>query len=189
MKKYNINVYAPIVFSLTLIFGLLSIILNGWFFLGVIACMIAFIHVQNRSNKIAHYCIGVDLDTNNQGDVIEISLYAFNSTKDQYYPLMTHFKQLRIYVNVISLDNFYSNIGYPIIEDTTYQIRKVEDSEFENITEAKKFYRKMITTVNKSYAYSCGSMVATNIQQPVTPVKASGVTGKLWNWWTFKKTN
>jgi hypothetical protein len=186
MKKYNIKVYAPIVFSLTLIFGLLSIILSGWFFLGVIVSMVAFIHVQNRSNRIAHYCIGVDLDTNKQGDVIEISLYAFNSIKKQYYPLMTHFKQLRIYVNVISLDNFYSNIGYPIIEDEIYQVRKVKDLEFDNITEAKKFYRKMINTVNTSYAYSCGSMIATNVQQPIVINTKPGIAGKLWNWWTFK---
>jgi hypothetical protein len=186
MKKFNLKLYVPMIFGLTLLFGLLAIIFNGWFVVGVIAAMVAFIYVQNRSDEINHYCIGVDLDTGHAGDVLEISVYAFNKVKNQYAPVMTHFKQLGIFVNVIRLDNFYANIGYPIVEDMDYLIRQVAGSERIKIKDVKMLYRQMIRDVTKGYAFSAGAMCDQNLTQPVrTPIKNS-LGGKLWNWWTFK---
>ena len=186
MKKYNRKIYIPVIFGLTILFGSLSLI-NGWFILGVITSMVAFIHVHNRADNIDHYCLGVDLDTNKEGDVLEISIYAFDKLKNRYFPIMSHFKQLRIYVDVILLDNFYSNIGYSIVEKPEFGIRQVTDSTKTDIVEVKQFYKQMIRSVNSNYSLSCGSMMAINIQQPSFSNKAPGVAGKLWNWWTFKR--
>ena len=186
MKKYNTKIYNLGILGLTLILGVLSIFKSGWWFLGVVLLMVSFIYVQNRSKNIVHYCVGVDLDTNKQGDVIEISVYAFNDDTKQYTTIMTYFKQLLIYVNVNYLDSFYSNIGYTIIEDTEYRIRKVQNSTKADIEDVKRFYKKMIMELNSNYVYSAGSMADRNIGQPIISLKKVGIGGKLWNWWTFK---
>ena len=189
MKKYNPKIYNWSILGLTLIVGVLSIFASGWWFSGVTILMVAFIYVQYRSERIDHYCVGVDLDTNKQGDVIEILVYAFNNDTKQYTPIMTHYKQLQIYVNVNYLDSFYANIGYPIIEDTKYFIRKVDKSIKVDIKEVKSFYKKMILELNTSYDYSSGSIVDKNIEQPISYKSKSSLGCKIRNWWTFKQIN
>jgi hypothetical protein len=189
MKKYNSRIYNPIILVTTAIFGILSITVTAWAIIGVIMCTVVFIYVQNRADNIDHYCVGVDLDTNRQGDVIEIFVYAFNKTKNYYYPITTHFKQLRIYVNVVYLDNFYANIGYPIVEDLEFLIRKVVGSKTQDIKTAKLFYRTMIRNLNQGYKYSAGSLREKNIEQPRFNNTKTGLGGRLWNWWTFKTNN
>lgn len=184
MKRFNSKVYLPAIFSLTILFGGLSLFYSRWFFLGLVVSMISFIYMQNRAEFIEHYCIGVDLNTNREGDVIEIYIYAFNKAKNQYNALSTYFKQLRIYVNVRLLDKFYSNIGYPIFEDLNYSIRKVANTEFSNINDAKKYFKKMVSEFNQSYKFGGATLRDLNMEQPGN--KRLGFGTKLWNWWTFK---
>jgi hypothetical protein len=186
MKKYNTKIYSISLLGLTLIFGILSIFINAWWFSAIIGLMVIFVYIQNRSVNIDHYCVGVDLDTNKHGDVIEISVHAFNKDIKHYITIMTYFKQLSLYVNVNYLDNFYSNIGYTIIEDTDFCIRKVQNSTKAEIKEVKKFYKKMIIQFNSNYMYSAGSMADRNIEQPPIFLKKVGFGSRLWNWWTFK---
>ena len=125
----------------------------------------------------------MDLDTNVDGDVIDVYMYAYNKTKNQYYPIMTYAKQIGIYVDVRLLDSFYANIGYPIVEDLTYMIRKVADTDTPDIKTAKKKYKEIISEINHCYALSAGSIRDQNLAQPIQ--KQHGVGGKLFNWWTF----
>ena len=183
MRKFDTKIYTPVGLGLTMVLGTLSIMVSAWFFIGVILTMAGYIYIQNRSIYIEHYCLGVDLDTNGDGDVIEVYMYAFNKFKNHYYPVMSYFKQLRIYVNVRLLDNFYANIGYPVVDDMTYMIRKVAGTDTEDISIAKKRYKEIIAEINRCYALSAGSIRDQNLDQPIQ--KKVGVGGKLWNWWTF----
>lgn len=189
MQKFNAKIYVPLLVGTTVVFGLLAVFINPRYFLGVIGVMPIFIYITNRSKEIEKYCISVDLDTNMQGDVIEVYMLAFNTRTHQYYPIMTHYKQLRIFVNIKLLDNFYSNIGYQIEDEPNYGIRKVLNSETADIAICKKQYKKFIADLNQSYKFSVGSMQDTNLTQPQIQQTNPGLLGKVWNWWTFNIRN
>lgn len=186
VKKYKLKIYIPMITVMILIMGTLTMMVNGWFILGIISLIIIATYIYNRSTNIDHYCVGVDLDTNNLGDIIEIMIYAFHKEKNQYYPIGAYYKQLRIFVDVILLDKFYENTGFQIRDDVNYGVRLVKNSRFKDIKSTKKFYREMVRAVNKSYAYSANSMQDRRIEQPANVVRR-GFAGIIWNWWTLKK--
>ena len=187
--KFNTYFYTPLIYCLIILFGVLTLFYSGWFFTGIILSVISLIFIQNRSLNIDHYCVAVDLDTNNNGDVIEVSIHSFDKLKKQYRLIVTYSKQLNIFVDVRLLDTFYENIGYPIFEDLDYSLRKVDNSTVLTMKQAKQIYRDLIKSINQGYSYCAGSMQDRNLQQPVLKsVKASAGT-KLWNWWTFKTSN
>lgn len=185
MKQYNLRFWLPILISMILIMGVLTIRVNGSLIVGVISLVIVTTYIYNRSTNIDHYCVGVDLDTNDTGDIIEIMTYAFYRDKNQYYPIGIYYKPLKIFVDVVLLDKFYQNIGFQIQDNNNYRVRLVKDAKFTNIQAAKKFYRQMIKTVKKSYVYSANSMQDRRIDQQSNLVKQK-VGSMLWNWWTFK---
>lgn len=168
MAKFNLKIVNPIIFGLTLAVGVFGIMYNHWFILGVIVLFIGFIYCQNRSDRIKHYSLGVDLDSNEQGDILELYLYAFKGEHGGFYrPIAIYRKQINLYVNVVLLDTFYESIGYEIVEDKIFNIRKVNAVDYDSIVAAKKAYKEMIKAVNYSIRMSAGSMMATNLQQPL----------------------
>lgn len=184
MKKFNTRTYLPIIFIMTIVFGVLTILNNEWFILAVVCLSLLFVYVRNRADYISYYCIGVDLNTNTSGDVIEFYIYAFNAIKNSHFPVKVALKQLNIFVNVNLLDRFYENIGYSIKDEPLYGIRKIIGSETPDLSVAKSQFTKLIIDFKTNYEYSGSALREHNMEPPKLMNKPK--KSKLLSLWAIK---
>lgn len=184
-RKYNIKVPFIILICITILLGGVGFLYSAWLICIALFCIYPFALIYNRSDEIEHYVIGTDLNTNNNGDVIELYLYAYRASKDIYQPIATSIRQLDIFVNISLLNNLFNNLGYEIIDDMNYNIRIFKYSETEFMREAKMNFQQVKEDLYKHIAYGAGSLRDSRIEQPKK--KKRGFVGKLWGWWTFQK--
>ena len=167
-SRKQILIGVTITYAITLIVaGILKS--NPSIIISFVTLAIIPLHIfsSKRMNNLDYYYIGIDLDSNSQGDKVEIYCYAFDQNSRKIHILGYHVHQYNTFFDLDRFDEFVSKVaGCNIVENKEFNIRTF-DIEFTSYSEVAKAIKGLRKSLGYYINQNQNALAAEYLSQPI----------------------